>query len=170
MIELGVFTVESHELIISDPCYSLGTWCAAEVGRVLVGEWGAYLEKKDEGDWGNRCAKITAIHSDYSTTGQWRKLNQTLGVDSGQCGIFDKKYYKCDGVIQKKSGYRITPNLNESGDLWYSACCEATLGKTGAGVIPFGAVSSSGLGDGAYPGYIKKNSEGKVVGVKVIFL
>lgn len=29
-------------------------------------------------------------------------------------------------------------------------CCDKTLSKTGAGIIPFGVVSSSGMGDGTY--------------------
>lgn len=36
---LGSFDVHSGELIVSDPCYSLGTWCQGKLENVRNGEW-----------------------------------------------------------------------------------------------------------------------------------
>jgi hypothetical protein len=47
-------------------------------------------------------------------------------------------------------------------------CCDRTLHKDQAGVIPFGAVSSSGGGDGYYKCLVKKDGD-EVVGVLIDF-
>ena len=48
-------------------------------------------------------------------------------------------------------------------------CCDRTLNEIGAGVIPFGVVSSSGLGDGQYTCEVAKQDD-VVVGIQVNFL
>lgn len=53
---------------------------------------------------------------------------------------------------------------------WYEMCCDKTLSNENAGVIPGGVVSSSGYGDGGYDAFIAKNSNGQVIGVKIVFL
>jgi hypothetical protein len=47
-------------------------------------------------------------------------------------------------------------------------CCDKTLSKM-AGVIPFGVVSSSGMGDGTYICEVAKEND-EVVAIQVTFL
>ena len=54
--------------------------------------------------------------------------------------------------------------------VWYSHCCDLTLGKQQAGVIPYGVVFSSGYGDGCYTALRHLNAAGKVDCIAVLFL
>lgn len=40
-ISLGTFEVTSDKLVISDPCYHLGTWCMGTLSNVEPGLWTA---------------------------------------------------------------------------------------------------------------------------------
>ncbi len=97
-IELGSFEVVSKVLRISDPCYNKNTWCAGTVKNALPGTWEAIVQKIDmEDSWGNRCRKLLAAHTSFNAAiHKFRKLKFTVGVDSGQAGIFDDKFYKKD--------------------------------------------------------------------------
>lgn len=163
LYKLGNFINESGVLFISDPCYDIDTWCTARV-KAKTGEWISFVEKSDEGDWGNRCAVLFAYHKDYPLTDS-DDINincSGIGVDSGQAGIFDEKYFKDDSVA--------TPSNFIPDEPWYSMCCSKTLSKKQADVIPYGAVSSSGYGDGVYSYYVKENESGEVVAVKIVFI
>lgn len=94
--KLGSFEVQSSVLRISDPCYDKDTWCAGTVKKVLPGTWNAKVKKRDAGDgWGNRCIKLIAVHEDYNISHlKFKKLDIDVGVDSGQAGIFDDKFYQ----------------------------------------------------------------------------
>jgi hypothetical protein len=49
-------------------------------------------------------------------------------------------------------------------------CCRQSLGELGAGVVPGGVVSSSGIGDGAYEWFTRVDAKGAVVGIRIVFL
>lgn len=53
---------------------------------------------------------------------------------------------------------------------FYKACCSIAKGDVGAGTIPYGAVSSSGFGDGSYVVYGRKTSQGEVAEIKIVFI
>lgn len=55
-------------------------------------------------------------------------------------------------------------------DLWYSSCCDLTLSEIGAGVIPGGAVSSSGYGDGGYVASISTDDNSEIVAIRIVFI
>ena len=161
---IGKFKVTSDKVRISDPCYDLDTWCAGTVNKVKDGDWEAYVVKSD-----NRCAVLVAHHKDHKIKNndhKFRKQSINIGVDSGQAGIFDLKYFKDDKVVAKVK--RQCKNSICEDEPWYSICCDRTLGKVGAGVIPFGCVSSSGYGDGSYI-YSTAKIKGKVVAIKINF-
>ena len=98
IIELGTFEVVSPVLRISDPCYDKKTWCAGAVKNVKTGTWKAQVLKVDEEDnWGNRPRKICAVHESFNKASFTKeKVKFTVGVDSGQAGIFDDKFYNID--------------------------------------------------------------------------
>jgi len=163
-ISIGSFVQESDEMMISDPCYERDTWCQGIIPNVKSGKWNAHIAKHAFKSWGERVVEIVAIHSDYDEATyqelSWNESNIEVGVDSGQAGIFDNKFYDPPGP-----GH--SPIKNP--DSFYAKCCEKTGSKQQAGVLPHGAVSSSGFGDGGYKAY-EMTEYGKVYAVKIEFI
>ena len=155
-INLGEFEMTSPVMRVSDPCYERDVWCCGTVDHCKLGTWEAGVLKTDEGEWGTRCAVLAVRHKDTGPDfnvirlGKVRKVackcveqSFEVGVDSGQAGFFDDAFYQNDTVFEElpAPGFAI-------GDLWYRHVCDITLSKMSAGVLPYGAVSSSGFGDG----------------------
>ena len=88
-----------------------------------------------------------------------------VGVDSGQAGFFDDAFYQNDTVFEElpSPGFAI-------GDLWYRHVCDITLSKMSAGVLPYGAVSSSGFGDGGYTCYTHADENGVIDFAFIVFI
>ena len=66
------------EVVVSDPCYTLPTWCQAVVTKVKPGMYHTNVRKFDAGSWGVRCAMVFAIHEDYvnkyeTLRGKWEE-------------------------------------------------------------------------------------------------
>ncbi len=96
---------------------------------------------------------------DKSISEKWEKIGM-IGVDSGQAGIYDLKHYRDDSIVSK----------NSEGD-WFDANSKLTLKATDyGGVIKYGAVSSSGYGDGMYNVYVLRDGKTKIIGVKIVFI
>ncbi len=91
---------------ISDPCYDPDTWCAGEVENVLPGLWDCLYEDYSSEDpkWGRdqRIAGVMIRHQDYPDAVADELLDATFGVDSGQCGFFDAKYYRDQYKTEEK--------------------------------------------------------------------
>lgn len=80
-----------------------------------------------------------------------------VGVDAGLVMVGDPCYTLGDDASHRvKSWDEFCDTLPFNGP--------ATIHDTG-----FGIVVSSGYGDGSYPVYVKKNRDGRVVGLKVEF-
>ena len=161
-IRLGEFEITSGVMRVTDPCYDKETWCSGTVDA-KNGTWEAFIETSNEGGWGNRVSSLTVLHMNsgrsYSAS-DWDMTSIDVGVDSGQAGFFDNALYP-DG---ERTG--------EFGDLdtFYGKVCDLTCEtKESAGVIPFGAVSSSGYGDGGYKCYVRRMN-GLVVAAKIVFI
>ena len=159
------FQVKSGALFASDPCYGIDTWCAGELSPALNGEWKAHVEISDEGAWGKRVKSLTVCHTGYhKKVTEWIDSEGDFGVDSGQFGFFDKRYF-VDHEDEREYG--------EPG--FYQECCDATHNEKDrsqvAGAIGnAGFVSSSGFGDGSYRVQTSSNSDGIIVAAKVIFI
>jgi hypothetical protein len=95
----------------------------------------------------------------------WRVLGH-FGVDSGQAGIFDRAHFRDQTVVPAGMTWKHGP-WDET-DRWYSMCCDTTTSST-AGTIPFGVVSSSGMGDGGYRVLAADSADG-VVALRLVFL
>lgn len=153
----------SGKVIVSDPCYDRSVCCMATGVAVKPGTYATYIIKKNEKDFGVRVAAIVALHIGYikSMKKEWTPYDCDIGVDSGQCGIFDDAAYPAD----EKSG-------GEFGDetSFYDECCMLTLGKNQGGVLIArnGVVSSSGYGDGSYE-LLYQCHEGERVALMVNF-
>lgn len=138
--DLGTIEL-SNTVVVSDPSYDRGTWCMTTGMAIKPGNYKAWVIQSDEGEWGNRIASLFLVHEDFATAAlvDWESVNEEIGVDSGQCGIFDDTIYPQKG--DKASEER-----------FYNECCSITLGDVPAGVLENnkGVVTSSGYGDGGY--------------------
>ena len=90
----------SENVMVSDPCYTPDTWCQTKLNNVLPGRYNVEVEKSDEGDWGTRVQSITIIHEDYNDGQVDWDDHSSLGVDSGQCGIFCMTSYRNDQLSE----------------------------------------------------------------------
>ena len=135
----------SGKVIISDPCYDRSVWCMATDVAVKPGKYVIYIAMKDEKEFGMRVAALMAVHTDHiqSIKKDWEPYGCCVGVDSGQCGIFDDTVYPAD----EKSGGEY-----DDENSFYGECCKLTLGDDQSGILGSGkgVVSSSGYGDGSY--------------------
>lgn len=164
------------EVIVSDPCYTIPTWCQAVIDNVKPGVYYSGVRKHDAGDWGNRCAMVFAIHEDYYDKphllmGSWELHPADIGVDSGQCGIFSRETYRDDSYKFDFEPYDFGPQFpssDEEGDLWYRHMCKHTLSEQHWGTYDNGIVSSSGFGDGSYQLFVVKKHN-KIVAFAIDF-
>ncbi|WHY79908.1 hypothetical protein QNH20_12505 [Neobacillus sp. WH10] len=59
--------------------------------------------------------------------------------------------------------------IDEDGLKYYVACCDIVASDAQGGVVPGGAVSMSGYGDGVYDVKVKYNISKEVIGVMIDF-
>ena len=164
----------TENVMVSDPCYSLDTWCQTKLDNVLPGLYNVEVEKSDQGDWGTRVSGITILHESITDDGislEWEDHSE-CGVDSGQCGIFCMTSYRNDeiaeGITTPDSDF-VLPYNDSEGDKWYDKMCNFTLSKEQWGLYDTGVVSSSGIGDGLYPMEVMMDKE-KIVGIRITYL
>lgn len=162
----ATFEVISSKVVISDPCYdkisdpSTGSGFVLNLSLdALNGTWVATSEIHE-----GRVYNFMTHHkeTDLSTL-EWIEAGMAC-VDSGQAGVFDASHYRDDQVVGNTS-ISTYIHIDEPGDRWYAMCCEHN-NET----LPYGYVSHSGWGDGCYPVFVKKTTEGQVVAVMIIFI
>jgi hypothetical protein len=167
--EVGSFEVVSGTLRISDPCYDDLSWCSGELPAVN-GTWSAMYGEIDEASWGKRVAWLIAYTGPVpSVNFGWFKTDIDVGVDSGQAGIFDARYYRDDELAKGVELHEPDDAICED-EPWYSLCCDRTCNDNMAGIIPYGVVSRSGFGDGGYDCYAIEGPDKKVRAVKIVFI
>ena len=118
-LDLGQIELGDKE-IVSDPCYTRGTWCHGTVEDLLPGKYNCVITYSDDGSWGERVSQLTVYHESVKPT-QLRKGEEapfTVGVDSGQAGIFCNSIYP-----EGDTGQYVDKNS------FYGACCDATIGE-----------------------------------------
>lgn len=184
--KIGQFTMTGEIMRVSDPCYDKHTCCSGPSGPsglifdCLPGNWDAAATYSDV-ILGTRVAMLIAKHEsipDFAICNQvrgdgeriyfspqWRDSGIMVCVDSGQAGLFDDAKYQNNSVFDG-----MPEPVSTFGDIWYRHCCDLTLSEARAGVIPFGAVSSSGYGDGCYKVFKHENKFSKVDCVIIVFL
>lgn len=173
------FEITSGKMVISDPCYTLDTWCQGVVDRVKNGTWVADAQKVQS--WGERVSILFAINEqalkenpnikDILLNGDAKELPFTFGVDSGQLGFFDHEHYRNDESAKDLPKFDFGGDFDvQDGDIWYRAVCDLTLGGEQWGALPFGVVSSSGFGDGSYPVFAVTNEYDEYIGFMAIFI
>lgn len=163
------------EVVVSDPCYTIPTWCQAVISNVKSGMYHTTVRKHDAESWGVRCSMVFAIHEDYVNFpnllhGKWVLESTNIGVDSGQCGIFSKDSYRDDNYKFPYEPYDFGLGYSgdDDGDLWYRHMVKQTLSEQQWGTYEKGIVSSSGFGDGAYQLYVVRK-QNKIVAFAIDF-
>lgn len=95
---LGKTITLSDKVRISDPGYDIDTWCAGTLENVLPGKYECRVQYYE-----NRIAKIAIFHEDHLDIVPNEEADIDVGVDSGQCGIFDLDYFSKN--CKKESWY-----------------------------------------------------------------
>lgn len=166
------------EVIVSDPCYEVPTWCQEVIRNVRPGVYDTEVDYRESDGWGERVHSLTVLHQGIRTP-LWENYSDNIGVDSGQCGIFCMTSYRNDEMSQELpwmtekgdpfSDHPIRPQDGE-GEQWYVKMCDRTLStEEGWGVYDTGVVSSSGYGDGQYELQVCQ-MDGLIHGFKIIFI
>lgn len=162
-------TIElTKKIIVSDPCYDRGTWCQIVLDNVKEGKYDVIVHYEKSG----RVKTLAVIHNSVrGKQKKWIEVEGTLGVDSGQLGIFSFDSYRNDDVfknIPSKFGEKYVAKP-ENGEHWYTHMCDRTLCDKLYGTYNNGVVSSSGYGDGSYPLDICIDND-EIVGLSVQFI
>lgn len=161
---IGAFEVSSGTVIVSDPCYKLPVKSyQGELENVKKGTWNASVTINE-----GRCGELIATHSESpKRLVRWKRAPFEVGVDSGQAGIFDKSVYDNEETVTEEPKFTFSrPDYK-----WYCMCCDRTLyTDIRAGVVPGGAVSQSGYGDGGYDCYTIKDRDGEIIAIKIVFI
>lgn len=153
-IELG------SSVVLSDPCYEPGIWCASELHTMQPGTYDCYADFTYNKDWGIRVARLVIMPADEPPHGYVYddSVNGCLAVDAGVFGIFDRRYF-----IEKKT---------TDEERWYNDNVISWAAKEHAFICEDGKgfITSSGYGDGAYNAYYSKNQKGQINSIEVIFI
>lgn len=109
-------------------------WCQGVLNGVKDGKWKALVERTDEDPlWGSRIKELITYHESYDiehlSDAEVEECGFTVGVDSGQAGIFDFNTYRNDQIAE---GFART---KEPGDAWYDMCCKRTLSDHQCGTV-----------------------------------
>lgn len=170
--EIGIHLVGNIELkeevYITDPCYDTMTWCQKLLDNVFPGTYRCFVVVSDEGTWGHRVAELHAIKDEVWDNYQdledvpydLEPIYSSIGVDSGQCGIFDADYYE---EHQPDDDY-------DNHTSWYRKVCNLTLNYNAGTTDGLGVVSESGYGDGRYGLWVAKDDNDKIFAMKVVFI
>lgn len=166
-VTLGTFEIISGSVVISDPCYTLDSWCSYKV-KCQDGQYTASVVKKKVNSWGERIHELEAILSTkLDNCNYWKDVQSAdIGVDSGQAGIFDSNFYQNNEAV-KESDFGSEPW--DCDGPFYSACGSHTLSDKQAGVLSKGCISSSGFGDGSYNLQVLEDENG-IYGMKIVFI
>ncbi|WP_341201450.1 SMI1/KNR4 family protein [Planomicrobium okeanokoites] len=163
---IGHFAVESGKLVVTDPCYSIeDTEMQVHLANVKKGQWTASISYTND----ETVETLTAYFAEKKPSGKWHVCERLIGVDSAQAGIFDAAVFgrgeSIPGEVENVYGIE----LDEEGLKYYLACSDAVASDDQGGILPGGAVSMSGYGDGMYEVSIKYNLSKEIVGVKINF-
>jgi hypothetical protein len=165
MKEIGTFKINTQEVMVSDPCYTIDSWCQGIIKPMVKGNYRAFVDISDEGDWGERVARLKIVHEEHSPKTECQeRTNIDVGVDSGQAGFWDIVAYRNRQLVPEEYHYA------DHAERWYEMCCRGTDAEDKASVQPFGVVSRTGYGDGRYNCYVGRNARGLVVAAEIVFI
>lgn len=143
---LGRFMVEGNELIVTDPYYGLEeeTDLQLMLSNVKSGSWTAAIIYTED-EW---VKQLLVFEGDKKRSGKWHRQEQPIGVDSALAGIFDGTAYRQHQAME----FETVVSADDQ-----------------AGIVSYGAVSTSGFGDGLYDVDIQYDISRQIIGVRVNF-
>lgn len=156
-IELG------SSVMVSDPCYEMGVWCQGIIENVRPGTYDCLISE-GKTMWGSRNCALAVIHADENYDDladdliNMEEQDFEVGVDSGTAGIFDLAYYKNSHFENSIDEDWYDSNVCEYIDDMQNIC-------DGKGIW-----SLSGYGDGSYPCYVKRNADGQIIAIVLVFI
>ena len=166
------------EVIVSDPCYEVPTWCQEVIKNVRPGVYDTEVDYRESDGWGERVHSLTVLHENIKSP-KWEHYSNNIGVDSGQAGVFCMTSYRDDQLSEQLPWLTEKGNpfgdhpfmpMEEEGSQWYTKMCDRTLStEEGWGTYDTGVVSSSGYGDGSYELQVCQ-MDGLIHGFKIIFI
>ena len=144
------------EIDITDPCYDRYMWCRLNNVKIKEGEYRCIVWKKQtryEDYLGNRhydtrIARIGIYYGDIPPKAKLEEIGE-IEVDAGLAGFFNGK-------------------LDYNNEEW-SELCSAIKGKDYL-INKEGFFSRSGYGDGCYPVYAEKDTNGEIISLEIIFV
>ena len=160
---IGNFDLKSGVLRISDPSYDKNVLSAQVLDNCRTGEWEAAACYMASG------VKFSMLDNIEEGSAELEDFDDMIGVDAGMAGIFDDSVYGLDSAF-KGWPEPVTQFSNLPGAKWFGHCCDALDNSDQAGIFPFGVVSHSGFGDGAYEGFYHTGEDGKIDLVAVVFV
>ncbi len=165
---VGTFTVDSGKLIVTDPCYQVDEEeeeMQIILSNVKKGTWTTFISYNHE----EVVKSLLIFYGEKKLKGKWHHCDKLIGVDSAQAGIFDLTAFGREDAIhfEVKNVHGI--EINDVGLKYFVACSDMVASEAQGGVVPGGAVSMSGYGDGMYEVKVKYNISKEVVGVMIDF-
>jgi hypothetical protein len=168
---LGEFEVTGEKMLVTDPCYELGSDGQLQLENIKNGTWKAVVfkySKPPEPFYKNRVISLLAYHKDESYYGDWKQEKETVFVDSGMMSIGSEDFsvsfpmYKRE-LTKEEAEFQKFSNYDEVCDLVLESKYSGAICKNGA------VVSHSGHGDGSYPVYVLRKNN-KICAVAVQFM
>ena len=155
-IGLGLISITSGRLVISDPSYERNIWCASAIENFPNGQYDCEIDLGEAIDWGTRVFRMRMLKEGLNLSQCDFKLLDSCCVDCAILGFFDDDYHK-----------RSHPN--KVSDEWFE--------QNIIGLVEFASIpdekcflSSTGIGDGQYNVYGLYDCDGNLVGVEAEFL
>lgn len=173
MLEKGIHEIGKikikDKLVVSDPCYSLNDWTII-LNDMLEGNYKCFFERGDS----YRIFESWIVHENYNTKkDEIEEIKDYIGVDSAQAGFFNYDYFKENSELSKKDKDKYNEEYYyKICDLTYQYFEEIKDKYFSCGITEKNEafVSSSGYGDGSYDCFIKRNKDGKIIAVKIVFI
>jgi hypothetical protein len=143
------------DVIISDPCYDLDTWCMIHITHMKPGLYNIDFWKAHD-PWDGHRFIIT--HVDYKRNVIPKsESKETLGIDAGMVGVYPLHEFKNNDIVLEE--------YYDSNKKWYKAQGPIDTYNLFAN----GFISKSGYGDGTARLYYDENANGEVIRIAVLF-
>lgn len=159
-----------EKVCVTDPCYGRDVWCMTQLDNVKPGLWSVEVCIDKIDSWGKRVYILELFHDNVAKDDleemEWTGRAE-LGVDSGQMSVFDDVFYRRKNGSEEE--FEADSALRDS---FYTQCCDLTrkdIGIYRQGHKAVGVVCSSGVGDGAYPLYVKSIDDA-IVAMRISFM
>ena len=120
--EIGFLTL-GKKVHVSDPCYETNCWCAGTLKNVFPGRYRCVIERcnddyfERDSEMFGRVKSIAIYHERYHTS-PTEPVPFEVGVDSGQAGFFDDRYYR---------RYHNKGESEHFDKVWYQRVCNNTI-------------------------------------------